>query len=284
MTGVHPLLVPTMTAAVPSQRMPVDFGRASSVSAAAKRSGLPLGDYLDRLAAGQRFCNGCKSWQGLGDFGSDTSRADGRATICKEFRAAQAQMWRQRRAERTGRGVARVGTRAPAWAARMSRRDFEALFPPETFLPVPDTTPTFARRVFSRVQVTSSCWLWTGTGDGHGYGVVGRGRRSAGIISAHRAVWELLVGPIPEGLCYDHLCRVPMCVNPEHGELVTVAVNVARGFGVSSLHRRRTVCPAGHPLDGMTGARGGPRYRYCKSCARTKANARYHGMKEGSAK
>ena len=36
-------------------------------------------------------------------------------------------------------------------------------------------------------------------------------------------------GPVPEGLELDHLCRIRHCVNPDHVEPVTCAVNVRRG-------------------------------------------------------
>lgn len=35
----------------------------------------------------------------------------------------------------------------------------------------------------------------------------------------------MFVGPIPEGLHLDHLCRVRRCVNPAHLEPVTQAEN-----------------------------------------------------------
>jgi hypothetical protein len=58
----------------------------------------------------------------------------------------------------------------------------------------------------------------------------------------HRAVYAALVGPIPQGLHLDHLCRVRNCVNPAHLEPVTNRENGARGIkGALTTH-----CPAGH--------------------------------------
>lgn len=49
-------------------------------------------------------------------------------------------------------------------------------------------------------------------------------------VQAHRYVYEQLVGPIPNGLEIDHLCRNRGCLNPKHLEPVTRAVNQARGL------------------------------------------------------
>jgi hypothetical protein len=49
------------------------------------------------------------------------------------------------------------------------------------------------------------------------------------VRPAHRAVYEILVGDVADGLDMDHLCRTPACVNPAHLEPVTHAVNMRRG-------------------------------------------------------
>ncbi len=75
---------------------------------------------------------------------------------------------------------------------------------------------------------TSECWIWRGKPSSKGYGKV----TFAGKIQyAHRAMYEQEVGPIPEGLQIDHLCRIPLCVNPGHMEPVTHATNLRRGNG-----------------------------------------------------
>lgn len=69
------------------------------------------------------------------------------------------------------------------------------------------------------------CWLWTSRQDRDGYGrfaVEGKDFR------AHRFAYKDLVGPIPDGLTIDHLCRVPGCVNPAHMEPVTAGENKRR--------------------------------------------------------
>lgn len=85
---------------------------------------------------------------------------------------------------------------------------------------------SIADYIQSRVQVDEAgCWIWQLATSTSGYGVV-RLWRWRGY--AHRYTYTHLVGPIPEGLQLDHLCRVRRCVNPAHLEPVTNHVNVLR--------------------------------------------------------
>ncbi len=70
------------------------------------------------------------------------------------------------------------------------------------------------------------CWVWAGAKDSWGYGVFQVEFKKP--IGAHRFAYEMLVGPIPEGLTLDHLCRGIDCVNPDHMEPVTNEENVRR--------------------------------------------------------
>lgn len=70
------------------------------------------------------------------------------------------------------------------------------------------------------------CWIWQRAFDGTGYG---RACHDGRMFQAHRFIYERLVGPIPEGMQLDHLCRVRSCVNPSHLEPVTNATNTRRG-------------------------------------------------------
>lgn len=91
------------------------------------------------------------------------------------------------------------------------------------------------------------CWEWPGPKDVRGRGLVyhdGKRRK------AHRVAYEMLVGPIPEGLEPDHLCRNLACFNPRHLEPVTHAVNSLRGEGLPAKNARKTHCDHGHPLSG----------------------------------
>ena len=48
-------------------------------------------------------------------------------------------------------------------------------------------------------------------------------------IQAHRWMYEQAIGPIPDGLVIDHLCKVTKCINPAHLEAVTSRANLRRG-------------------------------------------------------
>lgn len=71
----------------------------------------------------------------------------------------------------------------------------------------------------------SGCVEFTGAISSTGYGHV---LREGKMVGAHRAAYELLVGPIPDGLHIDHLCCNRPCVNPAHLEPVTMQENLRR--------------------------------------------------------
>jgi hypothetical protein len=85
-----------------------------------------------------------------------------------------------------------------------------------------------ADRLWSKVDKTDGCWLFTGALNNKGYGVIHERGKGGTNLYAHRVSYGLLVGPIPDDLELDHLCRVTRCVNPEHLEAVTHAENMRR--------------------------------------------------------
>ena len=127
------------------------------------------------------------------------------------------------------------------------------------------------------------CWVWTAA-TVNGYGSfnpgVATGRSNVG---AHRFAYELLVGPIPDGLELDHLCHpgdgsCPFatcphhaCVNPAHLEPVTLQVNMDRGHTFAAVNRVKTHCPQGHEYTEENTrvriGRSGNVNRSCKKCA-----------------
>ncbi len=133
------------------------------------------------------------------------------------------------------------------------------------------------QRFWSKVNKTETCWLWMASSDHKGYGqfrLDGKNRK------AHRVAYELLIGPIPDGLQIDHLCRVRHCVNPAHLEAVTCQENIRRGQ-TGAWGRATTHCPLGHPYDeantytwhGM---------RNCRTCNRECARRHYRRKKEAA--
>lgn len=129
--------------------------------------------------------------------------------------------------------------------------------------------PTLEERFWDKVNkdAPSGCWEWTvATVYGYGrFGIAGR------AMSAHRVAYELLVGPIPEGLQLDHLCRNPACVNPGHLEPVTGRENVLRGDTFAARQAAITHCPAGHEYDEANTRVDAKRCRHCRACQRERA-------------
>lgn len=118
----------------------------------------------------------------------------------------------------------------------------------------------------------TQCWMWTASTNALGYGKFGiRG----GWKPSHRVSYELHVGPVPDGLELDHLCRNPRCVNPDHLEPVTHAENVRRGDARNNGQRyreRRTHCARGHALTAENEYRWRG-LRMCRACRAASSRA-----------
>ena len=104
-----------------------------------------------------------------------------------------------------------------------------------------------AERFWPKVRKTATCWLWTGSRNNMGYGKIKQADRRT-MSLAHRVSYELLVGPIPEGMQLDHLCRVRHCVRPDHLEVVTNRENNMRA---PHIRERHEATGHGTPLSGM---------------------------------
>lgn len=121
----------------------------------------------------------------------------------------------------------------------------------------------------------SGCWLWTGyVHPTKGYGRIKWDGRTQ---EAHRVVYAELVGPIPDGLTIDHLCRVRRCVNPAHLEPVTMRENIVRGRVARGLN---THCPHGHEFTTDNTITRSAR-RECRICVREQSRERMKRYREG---
>ena len=130
--------------------------------------------------------------------------------------------------------------------------------------------PAFPERFWAKVDTRApeECWLWTGGHDSNGYS-------SFGDTRGHRFAYELVVGPIPEGMVIDHLCRNPGCVNPAHLEPVTNAENIRRSPILGKkMKERRTHCAQGHPFDEENTKQTAVQ-RICRTCVRQWGAAAY---------
>lgn len=125
---------------------------------------------------------------------------------------------------------------------------------------------TLPLRFWRKVRVLENgCWEWTAYLDKNGYGQFSIGPKT---VRAYRWAYECLIGPIPEGLTIDHLCRFPACVNPAHLEPVTPKENYLRGYGLPALNARKTHCDNGHPFDEVNTYIYKGYQRHCRACNR----------------
>lgn len=110
------------------------------------------------------------------------------------------------------------------------------------------------------------CWEWTGGRNGAGYGAA---TYEGKLTSAHRAVYSVLFGRVPDGMHVDHLCRNPACVRPGHLEVVTPRENTLRGESPAAANARRIHCSRGHEFtDENTYRPPGRNERHCRICKR----------------
>lgn len=136
-------------------------------------------------------------------------------------------------------------------------------------MPKRDKRPLSERLMGKVRKEPSGCWVWTDSLASEGYG---RLKVDGTYLRAHRVSYGTFVGPIPDGLHLDHLCRNRACVNPAHLEPVTCRENILRGEGLAASYAQRTHCSAGHPFtaDSLAGPRDGrfDRRRRCLICRR----------------
>jgi hypothetical protein len=152
-----------------------------------------------------------------------------------------------------------------------------------TRLPVADFPPHVRDRFLAKVPDLPDdvCWPWMAGKTGSGYGsfsVWDRDNKRYIVYVAHRVLYELTIGPIPDGLFLDHQCHNAdktcigkwcehrACVNPAHVEPVTQRENLHNSGRTSfDQHRAMTHCIHGHEFNESNTYqwRG---QRYCRTC------------------
>lgn len=117
-------------------------------------------------------------------------------------------------------------------------------------------SPANAEKFWSRVDKSAGedgCWPWTGpTHSENGYGLFGFAGRTR---LTHRIALMIAGIEVPEGMVTDHLCRVRLCCNVKHLEVVTQRVNCHRGESVWAKNAKATHCAKGHPYSPENTAR-----------------------------
>lgn len=121
-------------------------------------------------------------------------------------------------------------------------------------------------------DVKSGCWEWRSAIRGNGYGaffthLLHEGRKCYG---AHRYAWQLVRGPIPDGLWVLHKCDNRICVNPDHLFLGTRTDNMrdcAQKRRVCTIGKSRlTHCKHGHEFTPENTRVDKHGHRRCKKC------------------
>ena len=123
----------------------------------------------------------------------------------------------------------------------------------------------YVLRFFSKFVFDDGCWEWRGSIKPNGYGYFSLWPKK---VYAHRLSYELLVGPIPDGMHIDHICFNRRCVRPDHLDAVTQKVNNQRA------HAIKTHCAQGHPwIDENIATRPNGSH-YCRVCNREQQRRR----------
>ena len=83
-------------------------------------------------------------------------------------------------------------------------------------------------RLLVKAEWKGECLVWFGNKDPNGYGRIRYG--GCANYPAHRLMYELKHGPIPDGLVLRHSCDNPSCINDMHLTPGTQKQNVADMF------------------------------------------------------
>jgi hypothetical protein len=113
------------------------------------------------------------------------------------------------------------------------------------------------------VTLIGDCWIWPlGKSEGYGSLYLGGGRKSGQWAPAHRVVYELFRGPIPDGYDLHHLCGNRSCVSPFHLSAIDHAIHGGHSNGLKEF------CKQGHPFDRENTYLDKVGHRHCRVCRR----------------
>lgn len=117
----------------------------------------------------------------------------------------------------------------------------------------------------------SGCWIWLGGTNKNGYAFVYLQDKMRPV---HRALYEILVGPIPGGKECHHTCGNKSCINPSHIKLVTRSEHMkldGRGLklveNAAAKNHAKTHCKRGHKYTNETMFICASGWRACRVCA-----------------
>lgn len=116
-------------------------------------------------------------------------------------------------------------------------------------------------------EPNTGCLLWLGSLNVGTYGKQYIPRRLGGkSILAHRLSVIASGREIPPGMHVDHICRTPLCVNPDHLRVVTPRINaIENSVSLAAQRAQQVACSkCGQPFDSIT-KRG---RRSCTSCVK----------------
>lgn len=136
-------------------------------------------------------------------------------------------------------------------------------------------------RIVLNTKRVGGCLEWQKTTNEHGYGIIRYRKKN---WRAHRLVWTLTRGDVPNGLDVCHKCDNPRCCEPGHLFLGSRTDNMRDCASKGRWRNQsagKTHCPLGHQYD-EANTHVYQNHRSCRQCSRLKA-ARYRAKRAAAA-